>query len=155
MSGRRSTGKRLRFEIFKRDHFTCQYCGAQPPSIVLVIDHIDPVAEGGLTVIENLITACEPCNQGKAHHRDLQDEWVVITGQDWHPADQIVLRLLSKYSARIVERAMADVAGKVGSGYLRTYGSGDRWVPYLFKVAQTMAREFESEIGSEGDDDAT
>lgn len=132
MSGRRSTGKRLRFEIFKRDHFTCQYCGAQPPSIVLVIDHIDPVAEGGLTVIENL-----------------------ITGQDWHPADQIVLRLLSKYSARIVERAMADVAGKVGSGYLRTYGSGDRWVPYLFKVAQTMAREFESEIGSEGDDDAT
>lgn len=43
---RKSTGKRLRFEVFKRDHFTCQYCGAQPPDIVLVADHIVAVAEG-------------------------------------------------------------------------------------------------------------
>jgi hypothetical protein len=63
---RKSTGKRLRFEVFKRDHFTCQYCGAQPPEIVLVADHIVAVAAGGETTIENLITACEPCNQGKA-----------------------------------------------------------------------------------------
>lgn len=63
---RKSTGKRLRFEVFKRDHFTCQYCGAQPPEIVLVPDHITPVAAGGETTIENLITSCEPCNQGKA-----------------------------------------------------------------------------------------
>jgi hypothetical protein len=28
---RKSTGKRLRFSVFQRDHFTCQYCGAQPP----------------------------------------------------------------------------------------------------------------------------
>jgi HNH endonuclease len=63
---RTSTGKRLRFEIFKRDHFTCQYCGAQPPDVVLVADHITPVASGGQTTIDNLITACEACNQGKA-----------------------------------------------------------------------------------------
>jgi hypothetical protein len=64
---RKSTGKRLRFEVFKRDHFTCQYCGAQPPDVVLVVDHITPVADGGGTTIDNLITACEACNQGKAH----------------------------------------------------------------------------------------
>lgn len=63
---RKSTGKRLRFEVFKRDRFTCQYCGAQPPDIVLVCDHIDPVALGGATTIDNLITSCETCNQGKA-----------------------------------------------------------------------------------------
>jgi hypothetical protein len=63
---RKATGKRLRFEVFKRDHFTCQYCGAQPPGTVLVTDHITPVAEGGASTIDNLITACEPCNQGKA-----------------------------------------------------------------------------------------
>jgi HNH endonuclease len=63
---RKSTGKRLRFEVFKRDHFTCQYCGAQPPDIVLVADHITPVADGGATTIDNLLAACEPCNQGKA-----------------------------------------------------------------------------------------
>lgn len=63
---RKSTGKRLRFEVFKRDHFTCQYCGAQPPDIVLVADHITPVAAGGATTIDNLISACESCNQGKS-----------------------------------------------------------------------------------------
>ena len=63
---RKSTSKRLRFEVFKRDNFTCQYCGAQPPGVVLVCDHIDPVALGGKTTIDNLVTACEPCNQGKS-----------------------------------------------------------------------------------------
>lgn len=63
---RKSTGKRLRFEIFKRDGFACQYCGAQPPDVVLVVDHIHPVAKGGDNDPLNLITACEPCNQGKA-----------------------------------------------------------------------------------------
>jgi len=66
-SGRRSTGKRLRFEVFKRDAFTCQYCGAQPPAVVLVVDHVVPYAGGGETSIENLVTACEPCNQGKSN----------------------------------------------------------------------------------------
>lgn len=65
--GRKSTGKRLRFEVFKRDHFTCQYCGAQPPDAVLVVDHIHPVSEGGTDDIHNLITACDPCNQGKSN----------------------------------------------------------------------------------------
>lgn len=66
MAQRKSTGKRLRFEVFKRDGFTCQYCGKQPPDVVLVIDHIVPVCEGGETTADNLITACEVCNQGKA-----------------------------------------------------------------------------------------
>jgi len=63
---RKATSKRLRFEVFKRDAFTCQYCGAQPPDIVLVCDHIDPVKLGGMTTIDNLVTSCESCNQGKA-----------------------------------------------------------------------------------------
>lgn len=64
--GRKSTGKRLRFEIFKRDNFTCQYCGSQPPDIVLVLDHIHPISKGGDNDPMNLIASCEPCNQGKA-----------------------------------------------------------------------------------------
>ena len=67
MVKRKSTGKRLRFEVFKRDSFTCQYCGAKPTEEApLVIDHITPVCEGGTNDLQNLITACEPCNQGKA-----------------------------------------------------------------------------------------
>lgn len=58
--------KRERFDIFRRDHFTCRYCGKSPPSVLLEIDHIVPVADGGTNVIENLATACQECNQGKA-----------------------------------------------------------------------------------------
>lgn len=54
-----------RFELFKRDGFTCQYCGRQPPEATLQIDHIVPVAEGGDNDEMNLITACRSCNLGK------------------------------------------------------------------------------------------
>lgn len=55
----------VRFEVFKRDSFTCQYCGAKAPDVVLQIDHIRPVADGGQNDILNLITSCKDCNGGK------------------------------------------------------------------------------------------
>jgi len=61
-----SISKRLRFEIFKRDGFTCQYCGQQPPDGVLEIDHIRPLSKGGETEPLNLVTSCFDCNRGKA-----------------------------------------------------------------------------------------
>ena len=57
--------KSLRFNVFKRDEFACQYCGATPPNAVLEVDHIHPVSRGGKNVIDNLITACFDCNRGK------------------------------------------------------------------------------------------
>lgn len=63
---RKAIGKRLRFEVFKRDRFACQYCGKKAPDVVLVIDHIDPVAKGGANDILNLVTACDACNGGKS-----------------------------------------------------------------------------------------
>lgn len=64
-NGRKPISKRVRFEVFKRDLFACQYCGAHPPGVLLHVDHIDPVANGGENDFDNLITACEPCNLGK------------------------------------------------------------------------------------------
>lgn len=57
--------KKTRFEVFKRDKFTCQYCGAKAPEVVLHADHINPVANGGDSGIMNLVTACADCNGGK------------------------------------------------------------------------------------------
>lgn len=55
----------LRFNVFKRDGFVCQYCGRRPPEIILEIDHIIPKGKKGTDIIENLITSCFECNRGK------------------------------------------------------------------------------------------
>jgi hypothetical protein len=57
--------KKLRFEVFKRDSFTCQYCGQSAPKVILEIDHINPKCEGGQDDILNLVTSCFDCNRGK------------------------------------------------------------------------------------------
>jgi hypothetical protein len=62
---RKGVGQKVRFEVFKRDKFTCQYCGARAPEVVLHCDHIKPVADGGADDIINLLTACNKCNGGK------------------------------------------------------------------------------------------
>jgi hypothetical protein len=63
---REPIGKRLRFEIFKRDRFRCVYCGRTPPVIVLHVDHFVPVAGGGDNDPANLFTSCSDCNLGKS-----------------------------------------------------------------------------------------
>ena len=55
-----------RRNIFKRDHYTCQYCGAQPGSEELSIDHVVPRSRGGQSSWENCVPACIPCNKRKA-----------------------------------------------------------------------------------------
>ncbi len=56
--------KLTRRELFIRDHFTCQYCGAQTRN--LTIDHIQPRSRGGKHLWENLVSACVACNHRKA-----------------------------------------------------------------------------------------
>ena len=65
MADRDPISKSTRFQIFRRDKFTCQYCGQKAPDVTLVIDHIYPVASGGTDHPSNLITACTACNAGK------------------------------------------------------------------------------------------
>lgn len=59
---------RSRFEVFKRDSFTCGYCGRTPDDegVKLEVDHIVPRASGGTDEITNLVTSCWDCNHGKA-----------------------------------------------------------------------------------------
>lgn len=76
MAERKSLSKKLRFEVFKRDSFTCQYCGSKAPDKVLEIDHIQPVSKGGKNELMNLITSCFDCNRGKSN-RKISDKSVV------------------------------------------------------------------------------
>jgi len=76
MAERKSLSKKVRFEIFKRDSFTCQYCGSKAPDVILEVDHILPVKEGGSNDIMNLITSCFNCNRGK-RDKKLSDKSIV------------------------------------------------------------------------------
>ncbi|CUH40902.1 hypothetical protein JSE7799_03642 [Jannaschia seosinensis] len=51
-----------RFNLFLRDEFTCQYCGAKGD---LTFDHVVPRARGGVTSWENVVAACGRCNLRK------------------------------------------------------------------------------------------
>ncbi len=85
MAVRKTLSKRVRFEIFKRDSFTCRYCGAQAPTVVLEIDHIEPVAKGGSNHALNLITSCSGCNRGKSDRR--LDDNSMVTRQRLQAAE--------------------------------------------------------------------
>jgi len=76
MAKRKSLTKKVRFEVFKRDNFTCQYCGNKAPETILEIDHIKPISKGGDNGIMNLITSCFACNRGKSD-RELKDTSIV------------------------------------------------------------------------------
>jgi len=66
---RKAIPKSVRFEVFKRDSFKCQYCGACAPEVLLQVDHIEPVSKGGDDDITNLVTSCAACNAGKSNKK--------------------------------------------------------------------------------------
>jgi hypothetical protein len=74
-----SVSKMVRFEVFKRDSFTCQYCGRKAPDVILEADHVHPRAKGGTDDVLNLVTSCKDCNSGKRDR--LLSETAVIDKQ--------------------------------------------------------------------------
>jgi hypothetical protein len=61
---RKPIPKRVRFEVLRRDNYTCRYC--RSTSNELTIDHVTPVVLGGTDDPANLVAACRDCNGGKS-----------------------------------------------------------------------------------------
>jgi 5-methylcytosine-specific restriction endonuclease McrA len=59
----RPTVKLTRREVFRRDNYTCQYCGRHTPE--LTVDHVLPRHLGGEHRWNNVVTACPACNHRK------------------------------------------------------------------------------------------
>jgi 5-methylcytosine-specific restriction endonuclease McrA len=55
--------KLTRREIFRRDNYTCQYCGKH--TMDLTVDHVIPRHLGGPHTWSNCVAACSSCN----HHK--------------------------------------------------------------------------------------
>lgn len=92
-----SVTKRIRYEILKRDNYTCRYCGAKAPDVPLTVDHVLPQALGGSDKADNLVTACRDCNAGKTSS---------------NPDDAVVAEVNEKAMAwtAALKRAMEDMA---------------------------------------------
>ena len=79
-------------KIFRRDHFKCYYCGLDGQHdfenwLILTVDHVHPHAKGGSRSMDNLVTACQPCNllKGKRVYKSLQDakDYVLAKRAEW------------------------------------------------------------------------
>jgi hypothetical protein len=108
---RKPISKAVRFRVFARDNFTCQYCGLSAPAVELQVDHISPVSKGGAHHEGNFITACVHCNAGKRDMSGIGDliegriEELFLSGyealpvhQDDFGGDQLPWFLLPKYT---------------------------------------------------------
>src|SRR5437867_12644517 len=111
-TGRGKISRSLREEVFARDNYTCQFCGASPSLEKLTIDHLIPLSHGGLDEMVNFVTSCQSCNTRKANQpldrfaRGIQVplEQLPIHGDPvvGNPNIPIQIRLLRK---RIIEQA--------------------------------------------------
>ncbi len=54
-----------RSNVLHRDNYTCQYCGVKRNNLTL--DHVLPRCRGGRDTWENLVAACNSCNERKGH----------------------------------------------------------------------------------------
>lgn len=138
---RKSLSDRLRFEVFKRDCFTCQYCGRKAPEAILNADHIIAVANGGTDDLLNLVTSCRECNSGKSDKK-LNDSSVVTKSRrqaelsqakreqtkmlaEWHLSlvgsdDEI--DAVNKMLSKLAKSSLSDSGKKKVRSIIRKYG---------------------------------
>lgn len=125
-----AVSKRLRYEVHRRDNFTCRYCGATPPGVKLTIDHVIPKVLGGSdTDPANLVTACADCNGGKtSSHPDAP--MVAAVAEDalrWaHAVKQAQAAFMADREARQADR---DTFESWWDGWGHTQDGGRRGIP--------------------------
>lgn len=91
--------RRLRFEVLRRDGYTCRYCGAKAPDVVLTVDHVVPTTLGGDDDPRNLVACCQPCNAGKS---SIQPDAPLVEDVD------ATAMLFAQAAERVAERRRAD-----------------------------------------------
>lgn len=132
-----AVSKRTRFEVLRRDNYTCRYCRSADNE--LTVDHVTPVALGGSDKPENLVACCKDCNAGKSSSSPEANTVADVSAQAAHYAagirdvyEQQVkdLKARRRYINRFVKRWKSftnsrgyeidlphDYAGAVGGWY--------------------------------------
>lgn len=129
--------KSLRFSVFARDAFTCQYCGRRPPEVTLEVDHIHPVSRGGTDDSINLISSCYDCNRGKSAKiiteiapRPDADLKSLRSLQEIAEAKHYlkVSRKLEKQRSMVIERLMEAWTDLISCEYVPSAGQWKTWL---------------------------
>ena len=98
---RKPIPKRVRFEVLRRDNYTCRYCRATDAP--LTIDHVKPTVLGGSDDPSNLVAACKDCNAGKSS--SAPDAAMVAQVNDdairWAQAVHRAVEMLAEDEARL------------------------------------------------------
>lgn len=153
-------GPRLRFEVFKRDGFTCRYCGRKTPQVVLEVDHVIPRSKGGEDAIENLMTSCWECNRGKGafllsevpNEPNLHDKAVLLLERELQLAEynEMKRRTREREDEEIVE--LHDYWDELANGHARQFPSATAMRRFLRDIpAEDIKDAMEIAMSKHGD----
>lgn len=93
-----------RFNLFLRDGFACQYCGARHD---LTFDHVMPRSLGGVTSWENVVAACAPCNLRKGS-KTLRQAGMALRKRPVRPAAQQLIDMGRRFPPNHLHESWAD-----------------------------------------------
>ena len=93
-----------RFNLFLRDEFTCQYCGARED---LTFDHVIPRARGGVTSWENVVAACSKCNLRKGS-QTLRNSGLSLNRLPRKPYSEQLKNLGRKFPPNLLHESWVD-----------------------------------------------
>lgn len=137
---RESLSPKVRFDVLKRDAFTCQYCGRSAPEVDLHVDHVVPVAAGGGNEPGNLTTACAECNLGKSDSflaDQLAELDTVKTQEEW--IDRMVVFVRRRFAAARPEPVRNAIAEALAWGckpyrVIHNTNMATSWIEWLRQI---------------------
>lgn len=104
----------VRFDVFRRDNFTCVYCGRGSPEVTLHCDHVVAHSKGGSDDQSNLVTACSDCNYGKGA-KSVRNSRMSVTGSPANAGGLVGLFGHTRDEDGVI-RWQFEIIGKVNDG---------------------------------------
>ena len=97
------TPKAGRWIVLNRDKFRCLYCGRASwdnPNLVMHVDHVHPVADGGKNTLSNLVTSCGSCNEVKSNTILENEEEILAIVESRNEKSGLNPKIIIKFSRR-------------------------------------------------------
>lgn len=67
----------MKYALFNRDNWLCQYCGVKLNRMTITIDHIIPRSKGGKRTWNNCVSSCKTCNRRKGN-KNLEESGLTL-----------------------------------------------------------------------------